>query len=52
MKAELLRELGRYEECKALLTRVKSKEMQSHVQQLRALCDKKDSRVRALEVPN
>jgi hypothetical protein len=48
--AEVLRELGRFEEAKALLKRTKSWDLRTAVTQIRALCDQEDVWVRRLDL--
>lgn len=49
MKAEVMRELGRFDSAKALLTLVRSEEFQSITHQIRSLCVCKDATVRELK---
>jgi hypothetical protein len=48
MKAEVLRELGKFEAAKQILSRVGSSEVAAVVRQLRSLCDAEDTYVREL----
>jgi hypothetical protein len=48
MKAEVLRELGRFESAKQILSRVESAELTTVVSQLQSLCDRSDTHVREL----
>ena len=50
MRAEVLRELGRFADAEQLLNEVSSTEAAWVVDQLRALCEKKDPAVRELDV--
>ena len=49
MKAEVLRELGKFEAAKQILSGVGSSEVAAVVRQLHSLCDAEDTRVRELQ---
>lgn len=51
MKAELLRELGRFDVAQAVLDQITSPNVAGVVRQFRALCDARDTRVRELRLP-